>query len=138
MQKCKTCPVWCFNCSPDFYFILFEFHIVHSERLSHLLYKLPCCSLAQPTRSVAGVLFVVLSVSHPLFSSLCGIDSCTKFKKRSTPPPLFLFPFKKQTFPFSDTRFDFMLVDCCLFKPVLGYCVQSSLTLIELWKACKY
>lgn len=90
MLKLKTCPRKCIiqrlpsrfceiSCS--------EFWETQSSSL-----QAPRCSLAQPTRSVAGALSVILSVSNPLFFSLCGIDSCTKFKYRFFSFSFFFLP----------------------------------------------
>lgn len=117
MLKLKTCPVRCIIKR-----LLSRFcTISHSEfwETQSSPLQAPHCSFAQPTRS--GVLSVILPVSHPLFFSLCGIDSCTKFKYCFFPS--LSFSFQETDVPFSDACCDFMCVDCCLFKPVLGYCV---------------
>lgn len=117
MLKLKTCPVRCI-----IKILLSGFcKISHSEfwETQSSPLQAPHCSLAQPTRS--GVLSVILSVSHPLFFSLVGLihvqNSNIAFFL------LFIFYFQEIDVPFYDACCDFMCVDCCLFKPVLGFCV---------------
>lgn len=95
---------------------------MNSERVSHLLYELPAAHwLSQHVLLLPFPLSFSLFLTHS-FSLSVGLIHVQNSNNAFFLPSL-SFSFQETNVPFSDARCDFMFVDCCLFKPVPGYCV---------------